>query len=140
MDGWFTTGMIIGGIILFLHWIIKKETTGKKSTTRVIPPETDEGPDLEESFNIDGNQFRIRYEPITKGIRPRALKYPPIPDTKNRSRKVTATHVYSDGRISTTTPPKTLEKAKAIARYWATGYVAYIKTGVFPNDGGRVKV
>lgn len=93
-----------------------------------------------ESLRVGRNQFSFRFEQLgEQSWQILATQYPPITNSA-LSRKVTKTHVYSDGRICVTKDPKTLDQAKAIARYWATGYVAYLETGVFPNSGGSVEV
>lgn len=94
---------------------------------------------VHESIQVGGKQFSFRYEYVRSAWWIWATKYPPITNPR-RSRKATVTHVYSTGRICVTRDPQTLEKAKAIARYWATGYLAYLETGVFPDSGGQVKV
>lgn len=95
---------------------------------------------VHESLQIGGKRFSFRYEYLSKNRwQIRATHYPPIKNPA-RSRKATVTHVYSDGRICVTRDPKTIDQAKAIARYWATGYVAYLETGVFPDAGGSVEV
>jgi hypothetical protein len=93
-----------------------------------------------ELVQIGNRTFSFGYEPLEHGgYQIRAMAYPPITNAK-RSRSSALTHVYSDGRICVTHPPQTLDKAKAIARFWATGYLSYIETGIFPNSGGRVRV
>jgi hypothetical protein len=51
-------------------------------------------------------------------------------------------HIYRDGRISINEQarPRTLDRSKAIARYWAEGYVDYQRTGVFPNGKRQIEV
>jgi hypothetical protein len=36
--------------------------------------------------------------------------------------------------------PRTLERAKAIALFWLRGFGIYRRSGVFPNEGGRIHV
>lgn len=36
--------------------------------------------------------------------------------------------------------PRSLEVAEAIAYYWMDGYSTYVRTGAFPDRGGRVRV
>ncbi len=139
MDFWFVLGLVIGGILLLLEKVFKGGAANSKGSNPFQSVEPDNRRIVEERLNIEGNQFRFRYEPINQGYQVRTLIYPPIRNPE-RSRKASVTHVYSDGRICVTRTPETLEKARAIARFWATGYVSYIKTGVFPNGGGRVDV
>lgn len=125
---------LFGGLIALIEALLNSDQS-KTSTT----PSNSQQPQTEEMFRIEGKQFRFRFEPIAGGYQIRALSYPPITNN-NRSRQPSIIHVYSDGLICVTTPPQSLDKAKAIAKYWATGYLAYIKTGVFPDAGGRVEV
>lgn len=51
-------------------------------------------------------------------------------------------HLYPSGNIcvSKGKEPRSLEVAEAIAYYWMNGYSAYVRSGTFPDTGGRVQV
>lgn len=58
------------------------------------------------------------------------------------SAEVTRCHLYSSGAICIAAgkEPRTLDAARAIAKFFASGYSQYIRTGVFPNAGASVHV
>jgi hypothetical protein len=67
-----------------------------------------------------------------------ALSHPPDPFGKG----VSQNHLYSSGEICVVAgyEPRTLERARAIAKYWCDGWSKYIVTGTFPNEGMSVEV
>ena len=92
------------------------------------------------TLHLDNKRFSFKFVPKTKDdwiIR--ATYYPPVTGA-NRSRCPSKTHVERDGTICTTNKVESLDRAKAIAEYWATGYLSYLETGVFPDKGGEVEV
>lgn len=51
-------------------------------------------------------------------------------------------HLYDSGRVCVAEghEPRTLDRAKAIAKLFMKGYSTYIRTGVFPNNKEKVEV
>lgn len=51
-------------------------------------------------------------------------------------------HLYDSTEICVAKgkEPRTLDRAKAIATLWMEGFSKYVRTGSFPQGGGRVKV
>ena len=60
--------------------------------------------------------------------------------TNKHTRNIAKVHLLPGDRICTTQPIKSLRSAQAIARYWAQGYDQCLKSGNFPDDGGKVEV
>jgi hypothetical protein len=55
---------------------------------------------------------------------------------------VSKCHLYSNGKICVRAgkEPRSQEVAEAVAHYWMAGYSEYVRTGQFPDRGGRVRV
>lgn len=66
------------------------------------------------------------------------ISYPP----NVRGGGVLTHHLYDNGSVcvSAGNEPRTIDRAKAIAQFWACGWSKYQRTGVFPNGANRVNV
>lgn len=91
-------------------------------------------------YRVNGrDDFRIDFRSQPEGtIKMFPLEYPVDPTGASLVSK----HLLSSGEIcvSSGNEPRTLDRAKAIAVLWMEGYSKFIRTGTFPNAGGRVTV
>lgn len=87
-----------------------------------------------------GDRYRIRYEQDQSGIwRIYAESHPHNPFCT----LVTSCHLYASGEVCVDHrkfAPRRLDQAKACAVMWIEGYSQYVRNGVFPATGGRVRV
>ena len=86
------------------------------------------------------DHYIIRYEQGSDGIwRIYAEHHPENP----YSSAVTSCHLYPSGEVCVNRSkfaPRELDQAKACAYLWMEGYSQYVRTGVFPATGARVRV
>lgn len=84
--------------------------------------------------------YILVYEHGSDGIwRIRAEQHPDNPFDN----AVYSCHLYSNGEICvdhSKFAPRALDQAKACAYLWMEGYSQYVRTGVFPATGARVRV
>lgn len=87
-----------------------------------------------------GDLYMMRYEQQSDGTwKIYAQEYPENPSGPRDP----DSHVGSDGELCVDKSkfiPRTLEQAKACAYLWMEGYSHYVRTGSFPDTGGRVNV
>jgi hypothetical protein len=92
-------------------------------------------------FIVNGtDRYLIRFDPQTNGTyKLFVLKCPPDPFRKG----VSENHLNASGQIciSAGNEPRTLDRARAIAQFWCSGWSTFIRTGgSFPNRAKRVDV
>lgn len=131
-------------VVVVVLWLKSRSSKKRKKTnlnrrTRRVRSGSPSPSSWEEDFVIRSVTFTVRYEKDDAGcFTIYIIDRPP----NIRSDSPPLVHMYSDGRVSVDEgrEPETLDDARAIARYWARGYLKYQRTGVFPNDGGKVNV
>lgn len=85
------------------------------------------------------DSFTIQYQEQPNGtIKIYCTEHP----RNSYSADATKCHLYGSGEVCVTSgkEPRSLDRAKAIAMMWMEGYSRYVRTGRFPNSGGRVRV
>ncbi len=120
--------LVLGGVLLIglavIMLITEINATGRKD---------------EEQVSFDGWQFQFRYQREPQGhYRIDCLTRP----RNSRSTCPNKCHIYATGEVCVDDRhrPRTLAKARAIARFFARGYVTYLETGTFPNGRQKVRV
>lgn len=92
------------------------------------------------SYRVNGKDlYQMDYRPHDEGfLKMYCLLHPHDPHKKGSPEH----HMYDSGEICVAKgkEPRTLDRAKAIATLWMEGFSKYVRTGSFPQGGGRVKV
>lgn len=95
---------------------------------------------MRKAFRVDGrHDFVIDLKTQPDGT----IKiYAPIAPPDPHGKGVTSHHRYPDGEVCVAKgkEPCTVDKALAIAKYWAEGYAGYLTSGTFRDTGGTVHV
>ncbi len=90
----------------------------------------------QETVTVGRNTFNFRYVWRGNGYEVYCTSRP----ANSRSSSPPKCHIYSDGKLSVNGKPQSLDRAKAISRYWAEGYLEYLRTGSFPDGRRRISV
>jgi len=91
------------------------------------------------THRVAGKTFRFEIQPRGDGAYDILCRERP---RNHRTESPPVVHIYSSGLISVRDDlrPRTLDRAKAIASYWAEGYSEYLRTGRFPEGKRRIIV
>lgn len=90
-------------------------------------------------YRCNGDYFKIEFRKQSNGTwKLHCLSHPRNP----RSTDVTDCHLYRSGEICVAAghEPRSLDKAQAIAIFWARGYSNFVRTGQFYNGKAKVNV
>ena len=88
------------------------------------------------AYKIDGYVFRFDFVPTGGRFNIMVLHCP----VNKRNTSEGVCHVNPEtGKICIAAgrEPKTLDRAVALAWHWASGYVVYQRTGLFPNGAAK---
>ena len=95
---------------------------------------------MRKAYRVDGkHEFVIDYVEQSDGT---FKIYAPICPRDPHGNDSNTHHRYASGEICVAAgcEPDTLDRAEAIAKYWAEKYSAYVTTGIFSDTGGKVSV